>query len=394
MNVVFFDILATGHHSEYIDHLCEFIIKNKKNNNYFFLVNPSFKSLFPKIVEKTKTSNYINWIEISNKDFNKTQKGNIISKSFNYFMLLKKYSNEIIPSNVILLDFNLFVLPLIFFRPKYNIQGILFHQFTRYRKDKFKYKIKSFCKLILFKMCLINDRLSALYILNDLYSVKKLNKKCKTNKFQFLPDPIPILNPIKGFNIYNYYNLDKKRKILLHFGALGDRKGTFEILESIYYMPKKNQKEIILLFVGKFGITKEKEKFLYEMEKVKHNSVVDIFYDDRFVSNELMKSLFNECHGVLMPYKNPEGSSGVLGHAVASNKKIITTGKGLLGDIVASNNFGYLVDEVCPKLISSSIVLLIKNCDNQNINPKINEFLDNHSSKSFSKKIIDNILIL
>ena len=392
MNVVIFDILSTGHHSEYINHLCDYILNNNKRNKYFFIVNPSFKSLFPSIFEKTKGFNNIKWIEISTEEFRKTQTGNIIQKSFSHFSVLNKYAREINPSNVILLYINLLMLPLIFSRSRYNIHGILFHQFIRTKNDGFKQKIKSFFKFIFYKICLLNDKISNIYILNDTFSVKELNRIFKSKKFKVLPDPIPKLKSIKGFNIYNYYNLDCKRKIFLHFGSLGERKGTFEILDSVQYLPKKNQKEITLLFVGKITSSSEKEIFNTKIEKARNSSAVNILYDDNFISNELMKSLFDQCFGVLITYKNPEGSSGVLGHAAASNKKVIITGKGLLKDIVERYDLGYLVDDVRPKLIADSITFMLMNYDIRDINLKAKKFVDDNSPKAFSRKIINNIL--
>ena len=32
----YFDILSTGHHSEYINHLCDYILDNNKKDKYFY----------------------------------------------------------------------------------------------------------------------------------------------------------------------------------------------------------------------------------------------------------------------------------------------------------------------------------------------------------------------
>ena len=81
-----------------------------------------------------------------------------------------------------------------------------------------------------------------------------------------------------------------------------------------------------------------------------------------------------------------------MGHAAASNKKVITTGKGLLKEIVERNDLGYLVDEVRPKLIADCIIFMLINYANGDINLKAKKFVDDNSPKAFSSKIINNIL--
>ncbi len=47
-----------------------------------------------------------------------------------------------------------------------------------------------------------------------------------------------------------------------------------------------------------------------------------------------MKSYFEQTDYFLIPYKNVESSSGILGHAIAAGKPVIATDKGLIGDFV------------------------------------------------------------
>ena len=76
-----------------------------------------------------------------------------------------------------------------------------------------------------------------------------------------------------------------------------------------------------------------------------------------------MKSLLDQCYAIVIPYKNPESSSGILGHAAASNKPVITTGKGLLKELVEQYSLGLLIDEVKPELIAGKIETLLHRGD-------------------------------
>ena len=99
-----------------------------------------------------------------------------------------------------------------------------------------------------------------------------------------------------------------------------------------------------------------------------------------------MKSLFDNCNIVLMPYKNPEASSGILGHAMASDKKVITTGQGLLKEMVLINNLGYLLSEVTSKSIASKMCEVLNDTSIYSENTK--KLVANHHPKVFSQLIV------
>ena len=390
MNKLLFDTSVTGHHSEYISHLIDYIAARDSKTNYFFVVNPNFKSIFPQIIKKSSNSKNINWIEINEKEYAKIQNYNMIKKSFYNFKIMNMYSKSLDIDSVTLLYFNIFQLAIIFFRPKYSLEGILFLQFSRMNRKKIKDKIKYYRKYLITKLYIINPSIKKIFLLNDEKSVKYLNKTFNTKKFEMLPDPIPNLKSIPNFNIFQHFNINVKSKIFLHIGSLGDRKGTFEILESAYEIPKNIQEDLVFLFVGKISPEKERERFEAKIKEIKTKTDVKIIFDNNFISNELMKSLFDQCFGVLIPYKNTEASSGILGHAANSNKKVISTGKGLIKQLVVDNDLGYLIDEVHPKLIAEKIIKMLQEVKNDlEISPKTKIFLNNHTQEKFAKKILE-----
>ena len=115
---------------------------------------------------------------------------------------------------------------------------------------------------------------------------------------------------------------------------------------------------------------------------------VQVIWDNQFVTNDLMKSLFDNCNVVLMPYKNTEASSGILGHAMASNKKIITTGTGLLKEIIENYTKGEILELVNPKSIAHVIETM--NLASNKESDLMDKFLIEHSPENFSKKILSN----
>lgn len=363
MNKLVFDIAMTGHHSEYIDHLIEYLCANIFDVHYIFVVHPNFEEKFPNIVAKSVNSLNITWVYVTQQELDLCYNGNLIQKSFNQYKVLNKYALENKVTHAVILYFNTLQFAFIFKRPTYTVSGILFLQFYRMRVNTFIEKLKYFRKYCTTCLYSINKKIIRVHILNDQKSVDFLNSKFNTIIFKKLPDPIPQLKPLTGFDIYQHYGIHKDQKIFLHIGGLADRKGTFEIIKSSEFIPKEIQSKIVILLVGKTNNNQAEKALKKQIKASSKSSEVTIIWDNQFVPTNMMKSLFNQCNTVLMPYKNVEASSGILGHAMASNKRVITTGQGLLKELVIENNLGYLLNEVT----SVAIAEKIKECYNNNI---------------------------
>jgi glycosyltransferase involved in cell wall biosynthesis len=355
MNKLVFDIATTGHHSEYIDHLIEYLCANISDVHYIFVVHPNFKEKFPNIVSKSVNSLNINWVYVTQQELDLCYKGNLIQKSFNQYKVLNKYALENKVTHAVILYFNTLQFALILKRPNYTVSGILFLQFYRMQVNTFNEKLKYYRKYYTTYLYSINKKITRVHILNDQKSVDFLNSKFKTKIFKKLPDPIPQLKPLAGFDIYQHYGLNKDQKIFLHIGGLADRKGTFEVVKSSEFIPKEIQSKIVILLVGKTNNNQVEKALKNQLKASSKSSEVTIIWDNQFIPTNMMKSLFNQCKTVLIPYKNVEASSGILGHAMASNKRVITTGKGLLKELVVENNLGYLLNEVTPSAIAKKM---------------------------------------
>ena len=279
------------------------------------------------------------------------------------------------------MSLNIFQLAIGFKKTSYKISGILFNQFSRIDKDRYKYQY--YRKYFQTKLLLSNKSLKSVFILNDQESVDSLNRQFKTSIFKVLIDPIPNYTPIDNFDIYKEYSIDNGRKIFLHIGALDYRKGSLDILNSIQYLAEDILSKIHILYVGlaKDGL---KLDLIRKKQEISHLNLFT--WDESFVDNDKMRSLFDQCHIVLMPYKNSEASSGILGHAANSNKPVIATGKGLLKELVLQYNLGSLVDDVTPENIGKAI------SQAANIGIEIGDtksFVTLRSPTAFAKKLLE-----
>jgi len=379
-----YDLQITGHHTEYISYLVDYLVEIRQKDKCFFVVSEELLEKFPEIVEKTKENNNLQWQFISTTEVAKIKSLSLKKRSFAEYALVEKQAELLSATHVILMYFNSFQLSLIFKRPEFTISGILFLQFYRMKTENLKERVKYLRKYWNTKFYCRNKQIGKVFVLNDKKTVEFLNKEFNVGIFQMLLDPVPDLKPAKKFDIRKVYGIESGRKIFLHFGSLDERKGTLDILHSIPSIEEEQQKKICFLFAGK---TPESFTHIFTdtIHYYKQHSSVQIVYENRFVENSTMKSLFDQCDCVLIPYKNTESSSGVLGHAVAAGKPVIGKNLGLLGELIKENDLGIVINS--PDELSGSIVNFLSNTDgSQAVN---NLFLSQRSVNSFAKNILD-----
>ncbi|MDM8176670.1 MULTISPECIES: glycosyltransferase [Olivibacter] len=381
---LFFDIMITGHHVEYIDHMVNYLREKEDGHNYVFVVHPQFEERFPEIAIKIKEARNLRLVCVSLHEFEKTQGRGLVKMSFNTYRLAHRYALQVGADHVCFLYFNLLQLPLIFYTPSYSVSGILFLQFYRMHRGSLKERIKYLRKYLITKGYTGNKKVNRVFVLNDEQTVSFLNRKFKTSIFKTLADPIPNIEPLEAFSVYEHYGISKDRQIYLHIGSLSDRKGTIEFVNSATYLKPEVQMKVVFLLVGKAGNSQEEEELQLALNELRMKTQVPIIWDNRFVPNAMMKSLFNQCYAVVIPYKNAEASSGILGHAAASNKMVITTGKGLLKDIVNTYQLGLLVDEVTPGEIGRQITVA---SGHYNFVSKARDFVELKSVDHFAAEV-------
>jgi glycosyltransferase involved in cell wall biosynthesis len=276
------------------------------------------------------------------------------------------------------------MLALFFYRPTYSISGIMVANFHRINKQGLKNRINYLRKKIQTWLITKNGKIQTIFILNDDEAVNYFNQCYRCCLFKMLPDPIPQIKSSNNFDVRTSYNIDINRKIILHIGVLGERKGTLDIITAMKYIPTFLQQNICLCIIGKAT-----EYFNNTLNKLIIDSGiganVQIVRENSFIDNERMKSYFEQCDCVLIPYKIPELSSGILGHASLAGKPVIGPNKGLLGELIVKNRLGLVFNDLFEfkdKLIS---VLL-----GDFIYFKNEKFINSRSPDFFAKMILDS----
>jgi glycosyltransferase involved in cell wall biosynthesis len=391
-SVMIFDPAISGHHYEYISHIISYISENNTQDHYFFVLNPEFAQSFPDILAIASQNNTIDVTGITNTEFDLIfSAGSLGKRSFNEFRIMNSYASKFKIDHAVLLYLNGFQLALGFKKVNYTISGILFGQYTWQNFEKsFKGRLYKQRKKTQTQWMLRNKKLKCIFLLNDEQSCILLNKRYKTNRFKHLPDPVSDSKPEKGFNLREKYHIPAGHPIFLHIGSLEPRKGTVEIIESLEYLNDKIRNSIYVMIMGKVWMPFD-ELLTQKMAGVKAKYNAKIIYEPGYISDSRLKSIFEQVDFILIPYKNTEASSGILGHAIINKKPLIGPRQGLLGQLIEQHCVAYQLDTIGPASIAEALAEFYYAPPPAYDENMRTAYLNKHSGYNFAKTILDQI---
>ena len=382
MKHLIFDVDISGHHTEYLKHLVIYINETDTDDEFIFAVHEDFFIQCLNIISINKKRN-VSFIGVSKNKLEKRNIKNRIKRSLYNFSLMHEYAISFKADIVYLMHLNVFQIALGLKKYPYKIRGILFMQFTNMRVSSirsFYYYIRRYFPFIL--MNNNRNKLDKVFVLNDSETALLLNRRYKTNIYEELPDPINFELP-EHIDIRLLYNIPPKAEVLLHFGSLAERKGTLEAVRSLEYLPK--EKSFVLLVVGRSKDKSFVNVLETEIQKINRHANITCIWDNNFVTDGRVSALFQQSDVVLMPYKNPEASSGILGHAIAHKRKVISPSGGLLGTLVNQLGLGITLLKIEPIFISEAIN---KIKDFEINDSKCEWFYQLHTPIEFARKLL------
>lgn len=342
MKFLIFDTNDSGHHLEYVKHQLNYASHFGKNDSFIFVLASGFADKLNKFVN-IEFNNNIELIFIDSEISLKLKYCSFIKRSLILSRLIKKYSKEYKADKVILNEMIITLPFLTFYNKKIcSIRGIIYKIPSRRINANLKTKIKD--KLI-YKLIRRSKAVDTVWLLNDTESSDKYNSIYNTDIFRFLPDPINVTERLNNDIIDKYKDSDKI--ILFHGGGMGSRKGTFEITEALSLMTDEQLGRYIVIFAGHISDNNENmklKKFITDFQ-----NRLDIVYTDSFISFEDLCSYIAISDYILIPYKNIEQSSGILGYAAFYDKPVIGPAEGLLGHLIKKNDLGIVIKGINSK---------------------------------------------
>lgn len=328
-----FEPTLSGHHLEYLHHYYVGALE-RKDNNYIFIVPNSFVQI----------SDKYEWAEASHIEFRYIDEkfnallsvSNIYLRGLNASRVLSHYVKMFCPEEVILTMLMQFIPFIAFLLPRsVRVRGIMYKiylyeqhkmSWTRLLAEKLRFWIAARSKVI-----------DSVFVLNDEDSAKRFNDIYHTEKFRFLPDPVPQVDMATVRNIRYELGVPDNNILYIHFGGLDNRKGTLDILKAIIAAQSEILKGKSFVFAGKQKEALRKE--FYPLLEVACKRAQVLVYDE-FCSYEFLYNLCYSCDVVLMPYYLTNLSSGVLGYAALFKKPVIGPNEGLIGNLINKYQLG------------------------------------------------------
>ena len=377
---IIYSFSVIGHHLEYLHHIYE-ICTLKKNTNFIFLVPYSFLEYKDRFYWE-KTDN-ITFEFISENEFIKINKKNAYLKGFYLCRILnryfKRYSTNIAFSTGII---DLLPWAPLLLRGAY-LSGILYKiSFFYNPNNRFKWLSNLLINRILIKSSIFNKIL----LLNDRISPTILNRKNNYDRFISLSDPLPSNTITNIVDLRHSLKIPLYKKVFLHIGGLGFRKGTLDIIDSFNSISKDMIHKYCFLFVGRVSES-IKKKFYEKVAYWKSKGLQIIVEDGGYCSYDRFFSMCYTSNVILIPYKNVYQSSGVLGFAAYVDRPVIGPDEGLLKDLISNYQLG-ISTQITPynlaKVYEEAVEFKIDHNNSQ-------RYLNDNSLECF-KQTIANIL--
>ena len=163
---------------------------------------------------------------------------------------------------------------------------------------------------------------------------------------EYVADPLPDTPVEDPQRARQRLGLDPHARYLLVYGAISERKGIRELVQAL---ARKGDSPTLVIAGEQDDETRE---FLNaHLLQLAHEPVVF----DRFIPDDMERSLFSACDAVWLGYKHHYGMSGVLVQAYRFGKPVIATADGLIGWFCRDGRLGPRIDDLSPESIAHAL---------------------------------------
>lgn len=221
-------------------------------------------------------------------------------------------------------------------------------------------------------------------VLNDPSATNYFNRLFSVSKYRNVVDPIKPLDDVQ-FGNREKYDLGDKDVVFFHFGAMDVRKGTLDLLKAITLLKKEQMQNRVFIFAGKVSKT-IKTNFYNLVNQAKENGARILVYDE-FCEFPFLNELCSISDYLVIPYRNTELSSGVIGYAAQFGKRLIGPAEGVIGKLIRQSKGSISIKRLTPEKIAREISLEQRHACTPN-----KAYLDKNSVSAFQKTVMEILL--
>lgn len=374
--IIIWDDKVSGHHLEYIHHIYDAAVH--ESARFVFVLPENFK----------EKRTMMKWQECKNITFDYMPQdecfdGNYILSSFKRSICIRRYVLKYEADEIFLITLPLPYPLLPFIIPRNcKVSGIIYQiYFYKWRHISFIEKVKYVLETwsIAKSKCTKHP-----LVLNDSSAAKYFNRLYSVSKYRHIIDPI---KPLENIVIGNRcdYNIGDNDIVFFHFGAMDFRKGTLDFLKAITMLKKEQLQSRFFIFAGK--VSKNIQNEFYELINLANSKGAKILVFNEFCEYSLLNELCSVSDYLVIPYRNTELSSGVVGYAAQFGKRLIGPAEGVIGKLIKQNNGSILIKHITPEKIAHqlSVVQRYRSVPNKT-------YLKRNSVDQFQKIIMNTLL--
>ncbi len=351
MKLLLFDTVLDGHHTDYLTHLIEYWQTQQVEGELFVVTPAGLAAQFP---AEITLSSQIKFVEMTEPEIAGIRNASMVGRSFAGWNLYVKYAEKLRPDHALLMYFDLFQLGLwLGKKSPCPVSGIYFRpNFYQKNTENWKEKLVFVRKKFILGRALANPAFTTLFSLDKsaLPAIKTVAKGAKVT---------PLGDPVKDYDITpQQVEVQKKtlgiknpRKIFLLFGHLDDRKGIEPTLDAIAMLSPEEQQRVTLLLAGPIG---DEFRQLIEVKIAALNTDAQIICHFQTLRGAAIQTFFGLSDFVLTLYQKHVGMSSIVVRAALSQKPLISSDFGYLGNLVESQHLGITLDSESPTAISEA----------------------------------------
>jgi glycosyltransferase involved in cell wall biosynthesis len=234
-----------------------------------------------------------------------------------------------------------------------------------------------------------HPRLHRLFFLDPL-AARAARRFPEGDKAAHLPDPVRFEKPSASrvARLRSELGIDAGRKIFLLFGHLTPRKGVEPLLAAFGLLEPELCRRCCLVLAGKLGST-HGDRLRRAIGVLAAERPVQVVERFDYVAHDSVPVYMTLADVVLAPYPRHAGMSGVLLLAAAAGRPILSSGYGLMGELVRRHRLGLTVDAGSPE----EIALALERCLERPTSALASEaemraFAERHDASRFAAKVL------
>lgn len=431
---MFFDARAEGHHSEYVQHLVQYAAGRPELGELHFVYPESLSQYSPATVGAIRRESHCHLHELSPEEQKRIDEASLLWRSFVEWAVAMRYVRRVQADHCVLLELNIFqlVLGLLSSKSRVGVSGILFFPYPRIEadgkaaSDRLLCWLKKLRKHLQLRWMLRNQSIETVFLLNDDSSANYLNQFWPERRpFRMLPDPVPPLlqNGTEGqkeeqtesvadiatgkreeSSVVEASSPDQRtdsghvsvsqegdRLVFLMFGALREEKGVREVIEAFRQLPPTAAKNANLCLFGQVRSDLEDEfpELIASLRRAQPDLQVQV--ENRFLPERELHDALQEADVVLAPYRQSEGSSGVIGHAARYRTPVVGPNSGLVGALIEEYSLGVTVEVANPSAVAEAVIGHIRDRRSNAKTAGMRRYVEEQTPARFAETIFDAV---